>query len=133
MAPSPSRRRFDPTWMGSCGAPRADAAAGAGGGMRRLAWIAVLALLTGCATTELLDDVVEEDQVLEPVAVTEVERRRLGRGEGDRGRRHVAQKVHGQGEVEVLTLGRRRRRNGDHAALGVEDRSAAAPRADRRR
>jgi len=38
--------------MGSCGSPRADAAAGAGGGMRRLAWIAVLALLTGCATAE---------------------------------------------------------------------------------
>ena len=82
---------------------------------------------------ELLDDVVEVDQVLEPVTVAEVERLRLGRREGDRGGRHVAQQIHGQREVEVLPLGRRGRRDGDHAPLRVEDRSAAASRADRRR
>src|SRR6266540_3716271 len=81
--------------------------------------------------SELFDDVVEVDQVLESVALTQIEGGRHRRIEGDRGGREVAQQIHREREVQVLPFGGRRRRDPDHAAHGVEDGPAAAPGADR--
>ena len=79
---------------------------------------------------ELLDDVVEVDQILQAAPLAQLEGGRLRRREGDRGGREVAQEVHREREVQVLTLRGGRRRDADDAARGIEDRSPAASRAD---